>query len=385
MNHQKGIIGIRIVCFVCWESYNHHSHKRHPFTMTRYNVLLVLLVLGIFQGPTTCHGGSNVAAFSTTQWTKRSECLSSPETATTRFASFQIRHTSVQTSYITRHQTTQLEAKHRAKKRFSFLNSSQDENGPTEKRKIRRKVKDLAKGLVSKPFSYASNVVPMPAAIASVLKEASLAAVDQVEDLIEKQQHQNGELKDDLEDEDTITKLIDEAFAPMEASLDEMEENLTNARKALKKAKSQSLEAVEAIQLAAIAQAEGAATAVAQAGKVAERKVIADIYSSAQDADVSNLSFEDIDFDSSEMAPPFLNPDSCLVPGEPVVRVEKAPENSRRIFAGVDIMASVDDVWNVSSFYVCFFLGQIFFTLIIFVYRSLPTMKDCKMLSQTCR
>ena len=104
--------------------------------------------------------------------------------------------------------------------------------------------------------------------------------------------------------------------------------------------------------MAAIAQAEGAAEAVAQAEKVAEREVIKDIYSSAVDSvDVSSLTFDDVDYSSSEMQPPFLDPDSCLIPGEPVVRVEKAPENSRRIFAGIDIMASVDDVWKVLTDY----------------------------------
>ncbi len=53
----------------------------------------------------------------------------------------------------------------------------------------------------------------------------------------------------------------------------------------------------------------------------------------------------------SEMSPPFINEDQCLVPGEAIVRVEKAAENSRRIFAGIDIMASVDDVWNVLTDY----------------------------------
>jgi len=51
------------------------------------------------------------------------------------------------------------------------------------------------------------------------------------------------------------------------------------------------------------------------------------------------------------MAPPFINEDQCLVPGEPLVRVEKAPDNSRRIFAGVDILASVDDLWAVLTDY----------------------------------
>jgi hypothetical protein len=60
------------------------------------------------------------------------------------------------------------------------------------------------------------------------------------------------------------------------------------------------------------------------------------------------LKYEDIDYSLTEMAPPFITEDECLVPGEPLVRVEKAPQNSRRIFAGIDIPVSVDEVWNVS-------------------------------------
>ena len=51
------------------------------------------------------------------------------------------------------------------------------------------------------------------------------------------------------------------------------------------------------------------------------------------------------------MAPPFLNDDQCLLPGEPVVRVERAPENSRRIFAGIDIPQSADEVWALLTDY----------------------------------
>jgi len=69
--------------------------------------------------------------------------------------------------------------------------------------------------------------------------------------------------------------------------------------------------------------------------------------------DLSALTFADIDYDSSEMAPPFLDPQSCLVADAgPIVRVEKAPDNSRRIFAGIDILgASADDVWDVLTNY----------------------------------
>ena len=69
--------------------------------------------------------------------------------------------------------------------------------------------------------------------------------------------------------------------------------------------------------------------------------------------DLSTLKYEDIDYTltDEDMAPPFIGEDECLVPGEPVVRVEKAPQNSRRIFAGIDIPVSVDDVWKVSLLY----------------------------------
>lgn len=160
-------------------------------------------------------------------------------------------------------------------------------------------------------------------------------------------------------DSDTIlseltSDLVNEAFEPMELALDEVEDSLKHARSALVTAKSQASQAIEAIQAAAIAQAEGAATIVQTAEEEAERKVINEIYSSADgsEVDVTGLSLEDVNFEDSEMMPPFLDEASCLIPGEPVVRVEKAPENSRRIFAGVDIMASVDDVWNVSMFVV---------------------------------
>jgi len=65
------------------------------------------------------------------------------------------------------------------------------------------------------------------------------------------------------------------------------------------------------------------------------------------ESEIRNLRYEDVDYHMSEMAPPFIDEDQCLVPGEAVVRVEKAPDNSRRIFAGIDITASVDEIWNV--------------------------------------
>jgi hypothetical protein len=106
---------------------------------------------------------------------------------------------------------------------------------------------------------------------------------------------------------------------------------------------------MEAVQAAAIAQAEATATAIQEAERTAGRKALADLYVAAAEGDT--IAFEDVDYGTSEMAPPFLGEDQCLVPGEPVVRVEKAPENSRRIFAGIDMLASIDDVWNMLTDY----------------------------------
>ena len=38
-------------------------------------------------------------------------------------------------------------------------------------------------------------------------------------------------------------------------------------------------------------------------------------------------------------SPTVLSPEICLMPGVPVVRVESAPGNARRIFTGIDIEA----------------------------------------------
>jgi len=53
-----------------------------------------------------------------------------------------------------------------------------------------------------------------------------------------------------------------------------------------------------------------------------------------------------------EDKPVMLTPLICLIPGDdPVVRVEDAPGNARRIFTGVDICATVSDVWEVLTDY----------------------------------
>ena len=50
-------------------------------------------------------------------------------------------------------------------------------------------------------------------------------------------------------------------------------------------------------------------------------------------------------------APEILTDDICLLPGEPIIRIELAPQNSRRIFTGIDILADIDSVWKVLTAY----------------------------------
>lgn len=64
------------------------------------------------------------------------------------------------------------------------------------------------------------------------------------------------------------------------------------------------------------------------------------------------LGREDESAEADEDTPVVLTDSVCLIPGgEPVVRLEDAPGNARRIFTGVDIGASVEEVWEVMTNY----------------------------------
>lgn len=217
----------------------------------------------------------------------------------------------------------------------------------SSRRRIRDKVTWLAKSIVVRPISTAA---PMPRAIVEILKDATQGAVELAVDEVMSRRNQGINTKADPALALSVADLIDEAFSPMEASLDEMEVSLKRARLAMQDAKAHARQAIEAVQAAAIAQTQGAATAVAAAEETAAQKVMAEMYDIDQ-VDLSSLKYEDVGYHQSEMAPPFLDEAQCLIPGEAVVRVEKAPENSRRIFAGIDIPVSVDTVWNVLTDY----------------------------------
>ncbi|KAL7570074.1 hypothetical protein ACA910_017107 [Epithemia clementina (nom. ined.)] len=248
----------------------------------------------------------------------------------------------------------------------SAFSSTNGENNEDQSRRtnLRKRVAQLAKNMVVKPISTAYH---MPYTIAEVLKDATTNAVDlAVDEVFKKRVAGSGGANNNAQSllpsssssssrDIDISNIVDETFAPMEQALEDMERSLADARKSLKFAKSHAYDSMAVIQAAAIAQAEAAMKAMARAEALAERNALVDFYASTtmddESVDTSALTLEDVDFTTSEMAPPFLNEDQCLVQGEPVVRVEKAPQNSRRIFAGIDIMESVDVVWNLLTDY----------------------------------
>jgi len=135
------------------------------------------------------------------------------------------------------------------------------------------------------------------------------------------------------------------AFSTANKAIDEAQTNLVQVKQSLEEAK---LEAMTAISEAEAAQLTlGSFQSDTQSRlSMKTQPFTEEVYTALED-----LSYDDIDYELSEMAPPFIGEDMCLVPGVPLVRVEKAPENSRRIFAGIDIMAGVDDVWNLLTDY----------------------------------
>jgi hypothetical protein len=248
--------------------------------------------------------------------------------------------------------------------------------------RIRNLVWDLAQSVKlnnSIQKTKAATSLFMPQAVAAVIRDATRTAVEMAfEDDTSSQQRQQRPnepmLYNSLLNAKRVDSLLDEAFLPMEKSLQEMDDSLRKARMSLQKAKQEAKVAMQQIQTTAIDQATAGTVAVVVDKEIQKvkrrwlqkRDSVGDSTSgsssssnSSKDIDnqfsstVSfyNSTFNDIDYSESEMAPPFLGEDQCLVPGEPVVRVEKAPENSRRIFAGIDIAAPVDTVWNVLTNY----------------------------------
>ena len=259
----------------------------------------------------------------------------------------------------------------------------------SRRKRIRDKVSTLAKKIVTKPITAVA-----PQAIASILTDSTLEAVDlaldevnrigtirKYDDILEKEVAMERDTAVALDTIALAKTTAADAFALAETAIEETEEALRKSKLALaqcrkdvanaiaiaeKSAYQANMSSQKATLLAASAAINASEEAVArkEAEEIREeaeesvhgRASAAVLKESSEqildggdiDLDITELDYKDVDYHLSEMAPPFIGEDQCLVPGEAVVRVEKARDNSRRIFAGIDILASVDDVWEVS-------------------------------------
>ena len=281
------------------------------------------------------------------------------------------------------------------------------QNTKQKRERIRDRVSSLAKRIVAKPIAAV-----VPQAIAEIITDATKGSVDRAleevtrlgalreslaySDIIEKEAAMEGATATALDTIALAKTTAADAFALAESAIEETEAALKKSKLALAQCRGDVAKAIAiaemsayqanvASQKATVLAATAVITASGQAqekAEIAEEKmVIAEtapvkvisieaataegtvieeeaIEEEIKEAieeeiketneDVSSLRYEDVDYHMSEMQPPFIGEDQCLVPGEAVVRVEKATDNSRRILAGIDIMASVDDVWKVS-------------------------------------
>ena len=60
---------------------------------------------------------------------------------------------------------------------------------------------------------------------------------------------------------------------------------------------------------------------------------------------------DEVEAFNEDQSIPILTDDICLVPGDPIVRIEEAPGNARRIFTGIDINCDIRRVWSVLTNY----------------------------------
>lgn len=292
----------------------------------------------------------------------------------------------------------------------SIMLSKSDNNGENQtldayeskRAKMRQKVKDFAKTIMIKPIKQAAS----GKVIADILTDATSVAVDLAVDEVSEarkalKEISSGKSSSSLRSSAAFSHLLEaeaafegdtsealdsialakttaaDAFAITESAIQDTEEALRQSKRALELCKRDVARAIAIAEKSAmqanISSQKATALAASAAFQAGEDTVQRDVQSELEEdvsvesmdknlemvevatsddiLDTDSLRYEDIDYHLSEMAPPFLGEDQCLVPGEAVVRVEKAPENSRRIFAGIDIMASVDDVWKVLTDY----------------------------------
>lgn len=240
-------------------------------------------------------------------------------------------------------------------------NSQIDDSDDTPKVKSnigkRQAVLNIARTIVQKgPISTAAAAVRKPQAIGAILRDAAEGALELSTNESEfASKSELGNINGNISPK-TFEQLKDNtanAFYVAERAVEDAQEQLDMMKKSLQEAKTEAFTAIEQaeVQMEEMKkenQRISALTDSSLSSVVGSNKLLQEEEAKSF-PELDDLSYEDVDYQMSEMAPPFIGEDMCLVPGVPLVRVERAPENSRRIFAGIDIMASVDDVWNVSS------------------------------------
>lgn len=261
---------------------------------------------------------------------------------------------------------------------ITFLSSTNEKGDtPTKPARIgkRQTIVNLAKSIVNKNASKAATaaasaaaVATNPQAIGKVLVDAAGGAVEMstvspndppptvaietpsvstTPPQVPNEPPSSSSSSDDSSGSGSLASLrmqVESTFAVADQAVQDAQENLKRIQQSLDTAKFEALTAIEAAE----SQLQGRDFTLPD---MPEAFIAAPPIPSTEEEEkvtIDDLSYEDVNYEMSEMAPPFIGEDMCLVPGVPLVRVEKAPENSRRIFAGIDILASVDEVWNVS-------------------------------------
>ena len=126
-----------------------------------------------------------------------------------------------------------------------------------------------------------------------------------------------------------------DAFDAAESEIDDAEILLGELRRSLRQAKSEAASAMVGAEVAALEALSAARKATAMAAAMADKREDPPLATAKQIAvdDAMGLSYDEVEYHLSEMAPPFIAEDQCLVPGEALVRVEKAPGECERIYA----------------------------------------------------
>ena len=114
-----------------------------------------------------------------------------------------------------------------------------------------------------------------------------------------------------------------DAFDAAESEIGDAEILLEESKRALNKAKAEAASALMAAEVAAMEALSAARKATAMATAMADETK--NTANQIAEDDAMGLKYDDVDYHLSEMSPPFIDEDQCLVPGEALVRVEKAP------------------------------------------------------------